>query len=121
MKNLLLMALLCVAPLPALAKCGPACNANVHALMNGPTEYTLKVDDRMHAHVSVTWTARNRSKLKPVQFEGIAPVRLRHTTVHGFEMPNDDVCHGVVTLIEQHQIDDEFDVYQVPVNNTECN
>jgi hypothetical protein len=121
MKNLIVAGLLGLAPLAAFAVCGPACQANAMAMFHGPTHYTLRVGDQAHAQISVTWTSKHRSRLKPVRYEGVAPTRLRSTSVHGFEMLDEDVCNGVLTLIEQHRRDDDFDVYQVPVHNTECN
>jgi len=123
MKKLIIIALSSIAPVVALASqsgCGPACQANVIAVFRGPTQYTMNVDDAQHAHVSVTWEPKYHSKLKPVQYEGVAPVRLRHTNLHTVEFPQDDVCNAVVTLVEAHQIDDDFDVYQVRVRNTQC-
>jgi hypothetical protein len=124
MKKLFVTALLSLAPLEAFASqegCGPACQANAMALFRGPTQYTMKIDDAPHAHISVTWSTKLRSKLKPVRYEGTAPVRLRHTTIHTVEYPHDDACEVVVTLVEAHQVDDNFDVYQVPMRNTQCN
>jgi hypothetical protein len=123
MKKLIVIALMTAAPVAAFASqggCGPACQANVMAVFRGPTQYTMNVDDAQHAHVSVTWAPKHRSKLKPVRYEGVAPVRLRHTTLHTVEFPQDEACNAVVTLVEAHQNDDDFDVYQVPLHNKEC-
>jgi hypothetical protein len=124
MKKLIFVALLGTAPLAVLASqegCGPACLANATAVFRGPTQYTMTVDNAQHAHIAVTWEPKHHTKLKPVRYEGTAPVRLRHTTVHTVEFPHDDVCNAVVTIVEAHQIDDNFDVYQVPMHNTQCN
>jgi hypothetical protein len=121
MKKLIVAGLMGLAPLAASATCGTACQANALAMFRGPTQYTLRVGDQAHAQISVTWATKHRSKLKPVTYEGVAPTRLRSTSVHGFEMLDEDVCNGVLTLIEGHRRDDDFDVYQMPVHNTECN
>ncbi|KVP98188.1 hypothetical protein WJ96_06340 [Burkholderia ubonensis] len=124
MKKLIALAVLGAAPLIGSAAtgagCDAACERNVAAVFQGPTKYTMRVADAAHAHISIIWRAKRNAKLKPVSFEGTAPVRLRHTSLHGVEFDTNDVCKAVVTLLELHG-DDDFDVYQVPVRNTQCN
>ncbi|WP_434715713.1 hypothetical protein [Paraburkholderia sp. A3RO-2L] len=116
------LALLCT---PLLAAAGSGCNAscleNAKAVFKGAaTQYTLRIDDAQHAHIQVTWTSRHNWKLKPVTFDGIAPVHLRHTSLNSVEFADkgNDVCHAVVTLLETRG--DDVQAYQVPVRNRQC-
>ncbi|HDR9103748.1 TPA: hypothetical protein QDB04_000522 [Burkholderia vietnamiensis] len=116
------LALLC-APLLAAAAgsgCNASCLDNAKAVFKGATQYTLRVDDAKHAHIQVTWVSRHNRKLQPVTFEGIAPVRLRHTSLNSVEFGDkgNDVCHAVVTLLEPRG--DDVQAYQVPVRNRQC-
>jgi hypothetical protein len=123
MKQLLLLALV-AAPLLASASqdvgCDAGCQRNVQAVFRSHTSYTMRIDDAPNAHVSVTWTPKHRPDLKPVTMVGVAPVRLRHTTLNGVEFADavKDPCHAEITLLEQRG--DDVDAYRVPVRNVVC-
>ncbi|KVP17206.1 hypothetical protein WJ84_02690 [Burkholderia ubonensis] len=90
------------------------------AVFGGPTTYTMRVDDASRAHVTIAWRSKRNAKLKPVTFEGTAPVRLRHTQLHTVETDVNDVCSAKVILLEFRGGDD-FDVYRVSLRNKQCN
>lgn len=116
------MAVLCAVPLLSVAGpktgCDEACASNALAVFSGKSQYTMRIDDAARAHVAITWRARRNPKLKPVSFEGTAPVRLRNTKVHGVQFDSNDACKAVVQLLEFH--DDDFEVYEVTLRNKQC-
>jgi hypothetical protein len=125
MRNLIVLTALSLLSTPLFAtassaSCDASCVENAKAVFKGATHYTMQVDEARHAHILVTWTSSHHPKLKPVTFEGTAPVRLRHTTLNAVEFRDNgnDVCHAVVTLLESSG--DDMQAYQVPVRNRQC-
>ena len=118
------IALTLMAAVPAIclavpsSGCDDACASNATAVFSGKTKYEMRVDDSPHAHVEVRWRSRTNAKLKPVAFEGVAPVRLRNTRLQGMHFDVKEPCKAVVALLEFHG--DDFDAYEVPLHNKQC-